>query len=260
MAVILEARSSSGRCEHTWAGRSSPRKIFVGGTRRQSRLRANVKKISKHGDRAGVKNENRSESGVRASMKKSTKRARERGQNQSGLRVSLNVTVKLDQKTSGEKKSGEGVRSVRDQSGQNQRGETENNQSRLLRICRRHQRWMTMWTGFSSTFLRRAWHLYLTLQGIILSGVEGPSLNPWLWIIFGIGLIGTPMYLWRVVKVGKKAQLVVSTAAFGVWVFALGGAFASLSWYEPFIGSLALVVFTFFAPLISPDTLGSEQT
>jgi len=102
--------------------------------------------------------------------------------------------------------------------------------------------------------------LYLTLQGIILSGVEGPSLNPWLWIIFGIGLIGTPMYLWRVVKVGKKAQLVVSTAAFGVWVFALGGAFASLSWYEPFIGSLALVVFTFFAPLISPDTLGSEQT
>lgn len=102
--------------------------------------------------------------------------------------------------------------------------------------------------------------LYLTLQGIILSGAEGPSLDQWLWIIFAIGLVGTPMYLWRVVKVGKKGQLVVSTAAFGVWVFALGGAFASMSWYEPFIGSLALVVFTFFVPLISPDTLSSEQT
>jgi hypothetical protein len=44
-----------------------------------------------------------------------------------------------------------------------------------------------------------------------------------------------------------------------VWVFALGGAFASLSWYEPFLGSLMLVVFTFFAPLISPDVLSSEE-
>jgi hypothetical protein len=54
-------------------------------------------------------------------------------------------------------------------------------------------------------------------------------------------------------------QLALSTAAFGVWVFALGGAFASLPWYEPFIGSLALVIFTFFAPLISPDVLNTDQ-
>jgi hypothetical protein len=101
--------------------------------------------------------------------------------------------------------------------------------------------------------------LYLTLQGIILSGVGGQALTLWLWIIFVIGLCGTPLYLWRVLKVGKIVQLVVSTAAFGVWVFALGGAFASLSWYQPFIGSLVLVVFTFFAPLISPDTFTAEQ-
>jgi hypothetical protein len=102
--------------------------------------------------------------------------------------------------------------------------------------------------------------LYLTLQGIVISGAEGPSLNSWLWGILGIGLIGTPIYLWRIVKVGKIAQLLVSTAAFCVWVFALGGAFASLSWYEPFIGSLVLVVFTFFVPLINPDLLSSNQT
>jgi hypothetical protein len=102
--------------------------------------------------------------------------------------------------------------------------------------------------------------LYLTLQGIILSGAgEAPNLNAWLWFIFGIGLIGTALYQWRVLKIGKVVQLAVSTAAFGVWVFALGGAFASLSWYEPFIGSLMLVIFTFFAPLISPDVLHTEQ-
>jgi|SRR5215208_2066691 len=102
--------------------------------------------------------------------------------------------------------------------------------------------------------------LYLTLQGIILSGAaEAPNLNTWLWFILGIGLIGTTLYQWRVLKIEKVVQLAVSTAAFGVWVFALGGAFASLSWYEPFIGSLALVIFTFFAPLISPDVLSADQ-
>jgi hypothetical protein len=101
--------------------------------------------------------------------------------------------------------------------------------------------------------------LYLTLQGIILSGAADlPTLNTWLWFILGIGLIGTALYQWRVLKIGKVVQLAVSTAAF-VWVFALGGAFASLSWYEPFIGSLTLVIFTFFAPLISPDAMSTNQ-
>ena len=101
--------------------------------------------------------------------------------------------------------------------------------------------------------------LYLTLQGIVVSSVEGPAQNTWLWFALGIGIIGTPLYLWRGQRVSKRMQLAVSTAAFGVWVFALGGAFASLSWYEPFIGSLSLVIFTFFAPLISPDVLSTDQ-
>jgi hypothetical protein len=37
--------------------------------------------------------------------------------------------------------------------------------------------------------------LYLTLQGIVLSGLGDQSTYTWLWIIFGVGLIGTPMYL-----------------------------------------------------------------
>jgi hypothetical protein len=34
--------------------------------------------------------------------------------------------------------------------------------------------------------------LYLTLQGIVLSSVEGRALDTWLWFAFGIGIIGTP--------------------------------------------------------------------
>ena len=70
--------------------------------------------------------------------------------------------------------------------------------------------------------------LYLTLQGIVLSSVEGPALNTWLWFAFGIRIIGTPLYLWRVQQVSERMQLAVSTTAFGVWVFALGGAFEGL--------------------------------
>ena len=99
----------------------------------------------------------------------------------------------------------------------------------------------------------------MTLQGKVLSSVEAPALNAWLWFAFGIGIIGTPLYLWRIQQVSKGMQLAVSTAAFSVWVFALGGAFASLSWYEPFLGSLMLVVFTVFVPLINPDVLSSEE-
>jgi hypothetical protein len=67
------------------------------------------------------------------------------------------------------------------------------------------------------------------------------------------------LYQWRVLKIGKVVQLAVSSAAIGVWVFALGGAFASLSWYEPFIGSLTLVIFTFFAPHINLDVLSTDK-
>jgi hypothetical protein len=101
--------------------------------------------------------------------------------------------------------------------------------------------------------------LYLTLQGIVLSSGEGGAPYAWLWFVFVVGIIGTPLYLWRIQHVSKIAQLAVSTAAFGVWVFALGGAFASLSWYKPFLGSMLLVIFTFFVPLISPDVLSSEE-
>jgi hypothetical protein len=93
--------------------------------------------------------------------------------------------------------------------------------------------------------------LYLTLQGIVVSGVDNKTiLTTGLWKILAIGFIGNPIYLWRIMGEDKIVQLDFSTLAFVVWVFALGGAFASLSWYEPFIGSVALVVFTFFAPLL----------
>lgn len=39
-------------------------------------------------------------------------------------------------------------------------------------------------------------------------------------------------------------QVLISTIAFVVWVFAIGGPFASLDWYKPVYGGIALILVT----------------
>ena len=91
--------------------------------------------------------------------------------------------------------------------------------------------------------------LYLTLDVICRSNPTEGGLR---WIILIFGCVVTPLYLWRIQRVRKPIQLVVSTAAFVVWTFALGGPFVSLSWYKAIYGALLLPMFTFLVPLIDP--------
>ena len=62
--------------------------------------------------------------------------------------------------------------------------------------------------------------------------------------------IVTPVYLWRLERVHKSLQLIISTGVFIVWAFALGGPFAQLSWYTPVYGGLLLSAYTFLIPVI----------
>jgi len=90
--------------------------------------------------------------------------------------------------------------------------------------------------------------LYLTLASLIRSGQEvGVS---WEWFIFLVGVIATPLYLWRLQRVRKTLQLVLSTVAFAVWVFAIGGPFSQLAWYAPEYGGIFLCIYTFLIPVI----------
>jgi len=95
--------------------------------------------------------------------------------------------------------------------------------------------------------------VYLRLDSVIRSAKDQIPSQLWLWIIFAVLLVGTPLYLWRVSKVAKKGQLIISTIAFAVWVFALGGAFGSQGWYHPVYGALLLPLYTFFVPVLSGD-------
>ncbi|MCP4351752.1 MAG: hypothetical protein GY795_40325 [Desulfobacterales bacterium] len=90
--------------------------------------------------------------------------------------------------------------------------------------------------------------LYLSLDSIIRSSQKiGVVIY---WGVFIAGIVMTYLYLYRVAKVHKQKQLLISVASFCVWVFALGGPFVHLSWYDPVYGGLLLPIFTFLIPII----------
>ena len=85
------------------------------------------------------------------------------------------------------------------------------------------------------------------------SGVPATAL---FWVAFAVLLVITPFWIWQWTKApGKPAattQIVVSTLAFAVWVFALGGPFARMTFYRPLYGSLLLVLYSLLVAMINP--------
>jgi len=90
--------------------------------------------------------------------------------------------------------------------------------------------------------------LYLTIDPLLRKGY--PQELQWALLLFG--LVVTPFYLMRLGNVRKTQQLVISTLAFAVWVFAIGGPFGALDWYikYPACPAIAVSVYTFLVPLI----------
>src|SRR2546427_5706608 len=82
--------------------------------------------------------------------------------------------------------------------------------------------------------------LYLGLNTIVATAQDAPS---WLyWVIFAPGLTGTWWYMSRFQGVTSRKQLVISTIAFAVWIFALGGPFTQIKGYKPVYGAVLLPI------------------
>ena len=64
----------------------------------------------------------------------------------------------------------------------------------------------------------------------------------------------TALYIWRLTNEPQKkpavSQIIISTISFVVWVFALGGPFADMSWYQYYYGAILLVMYTFVVPVL----------
>lgn len=93
---------------------------------------------------------------------------------------------------------------------------------------------------------------YVTLEGIIKATEKAPSGA--YWMVFIILLVLTPIYMWRITEQADQKpawdQIIVSFFSFIIWVMALGGPFATLSWYQPIYPALLLPIITLIVPLI----------
>jgi hypothetical protein len=75
---------------------------------------------------------------------------------------------------------------------------------------------------------------------------------------FVLGLVVTPAYLWRMAAndpspAPKIIHLILSTVAFGVWAYAIGGAELFGDAYQPLIGAVLPIFFMIVAGLIPLD-------
>jgi hypothetical protein len=74
------------------------------------------------------------------------------------------------------------------------------------------------------------------------------------WIVVAALTALTALYIWRLTNEPQKpvavSQIVISTIAFVVWVFALGGPFAEMGWYQYYYGAILLVMYTLAVPVL----------
>ena len=96
--------------------------------------------------------------------------------------------------------------------------------------------------------------LYITAVGMVPAST--PSRNTALWLIFASCFVLTPLYLIFATKDPHKGplglQILLGSLAFPVWVFALGGPFASFQWYQSWIASIILFFVTAIFGMVKP--------
>lgn len=95
--------------------------------------------------------------------------------------------------------------------------------------------------------------LYLGLDGIIRSAALSESeVQFWLGAAVIVSLVFTWLFLQRVWKVERWTQRAISMLALLVYIFALGGFFATFAFYRPWQGTALLAVAAAFLALADP--------
>ena len=96
---------------------------------------------------------------------------------------------------------------------------------------------------------------WVAVTGLVKSADDSVPRVTVLWICFVVGGLLTAAWTWKQTNVGGKPaaakQIIVSTIAFGVWVFALGVPFDALDWYRPLYASLLLIGYTLAVGLVA---------
>lgn len=83
-----------------------------------------------------------------------------------------------------------------------------------------------------------------------------------LWLLFVVGLVLSALWTRKLTKEPGRApawrQIVLSCISFFVWVFAIGGPFSELPFYDPLWSSLLLFMYTAAVPLLPAPPLTQQ--
>ena len=99
--------------------------------------------------------------------------------------------------------------------------------------------------------------LYLGATNVV--PVKDPSHWMALWIITGLCIVCTPIYMYAATKKAGEptlwSQITISSMAFPVWVFAIGGPFRAFPWYDEkqWIAAIVITFATFLAGIYKPN-------
>ena len=96
--------------------------------------------------------------------------------------------------------------------------------------------------------------VWVAMRGTFAAAQSAPVWLQWAAFVILVALI--PIYLSRIAGVSKRVQIGVTTGAFVVWAFSLGGApFSTLpaQYVLPIYGAILLPLYTFAAPLVNLD-------
>lgn len=97
---------------------------------------------------------------------------------------------------------------------------------------------------------------YIATNGILASVTDGQNgLRTWVYLgTFLLCLVLTPIYFTMMAGRDrpKRLQMILSTVAFVVWAYNLGGVFEVFRLYVPWLGSVLLVVFSLISGTLAP--------
>ena len=88
---------------------------------------------------------------------------------------------------------------------------------------------------------------YVAIRGVLQTA---SAENFAYYICMGILTIFLPFYLRNTLHIRNKAQIVITTLSFPIWLFSLGGEpFSCLNIYEPYQSSILLTIWTTCLPI-----------
>jgi hypothetical protein len=99
---------------------------------------------------------------------------------------------------------------------------------------------------------------YLFTVSIVADRVQGTKLQLWLLALLLCSILGTVLYSRKVLSVRRKSQMCMGALGFSVYAFAIGGWFATMTWYESWFGSIALATFAIMVRLVNLPELPTQ--